>query len=195
MIQVIVFIFLLQIAMFIIGGKINYKTKYKYNVIATILNILITIFMIKSNNIDSILIIKLIAICILLSIVIIDTEYNEIPNSYNVILFCLSIVYIYIQYKNNINILNNIICMIILFSIFLLFAVFTGALGGGDVKLIGAISLFFKCQFIYKFLMISFVTGAIGGFVLMILGKKKWKEEMPFGPYLVIAIILMLYIY
>lgn len=194
MIQVIIFMFLLQIVMFAIGSKINYKTNNRYNVVVSILNVLVTAIMVKSNNIDNILIIKLIAICILLSIVIIDIEYNEIPNSYNVVLFCLSLIYTYIQYKNNVNILNNITCMVILLFIFLLFAVFTGALGGGDVKLIGAIGLFLKCQFIYKFLMVSFIAGAIGGFVLMILGKRKWKEEIPFGPYLVIAIILMLYI-
>lgn len=64
------------------------------------------------------------------------------------------------------------------------------AMGLGDVKLMGAIGLFFGMRNIIIISILSFLIGAIFSIVVIIAKVKKVDEYLPFGPFIVIATII-----
>jgi len=61
------------------------------------------------------------------------------------------------------------------------------AMGMGDFKLIGALGLIFGWPDILMVIALSFIIGAIVGIIFLIKKKKKIKDAIPFGPFLVIG--------
>jgi leader peptidase (prepilin peptidase)/N-methyltransferase len=65
-------------------------------------------------------------------------------------------------------------------------------MGLGDVKLAGLIGLVLGWPNILLALFLAFLSGAIIGLLLVILGKKGLKSQIPFGPFLAGATILVI---
>ena len=61
------------------------------------------------------------------------------------------------------------------------------AMGLGDLKLVGPLGLIFGWPDILMVLFLAFIIGAIFSVILLIGKKKKIKEAVPFGPFLVVA--------
>ena len=68
------------------------------------------------------------------------------------------------------------------------------AMGFGDVKLMGALGLFFGLSNIVVITLVSFLIGAILSIVLLITKIKKSDEYIPFGPFIVIATFISMYV-
>jgi leader peptidase (prepilin peptidase)/N-methyltransferase len=83
----------------------------------------------------------------------------------------------------------------ILYSFFfILHSLFRGrALGGGDVKLAFLVGLITGFPSMIVAVFSAFLTGAIISVILMMLGKKKFGETIPFGPFLVIGTYVALF--
>jgi prepilin signal peptidase PulO-like enzyme (type II secretory pathway) len=60
-------------------------------------------------------------------------------------------------------------------------------IGLGDVKLMVPLSLLLGWPIVTIGLFLAFVLGAIVGVVLILLGKKKFGQTIPFGPFLITA--------
>jgi leader peptidase (prepilin peptidase)/N-methyltransferase len=67
-------------------------------------------------------------------------------------------------------------------------------MGFGDVKLMGALGLFFGWRTIIIISLIAFLLGAIIGVALMLAKRKKGDEYIPFGPFIVIATIIAMFV-
>jgi len=69
---------------------------------------------------------------------------------------------------------------------FLLLAVATRGkgMGMGDVKLVGFLGLFLGFPQILVALFLAFLTGAVFGVILILVGKKRLGEHLAFGPFL-----------
>lgn len=78
----------------------------------------------------------------------------------------------------------------------LLGGVFYGkeAMGFGDVKLMGAIGLFFGLSNIIIITLLSFLIGAILSIFLLLSKIRKTDEYIPFGPFIVIASFISMYV-
>ncbi len=61
------------------------------------------------------------------------------------------------------------------------------AMGMGDLKLAAVLGLIFGWPDIVLILALSFIIGAVIGLFLLALGKKKFKDAIPFGPFLVLG--------
>lgn len=61
------------------------------------------------------------------------------------------------------------------------------AMGLGDLKLVGALGLIFGWPDVLMVLLLSFIIGALVSIVFLIAKKKKMKDMIPFGPFLVIG--------
>ncbi|NLO25178.1 MAG: prepilin peptidase [Clostridiales bacterium] len=59
-----------------------------------------------------------------------------------------------------------------------------GGMGGGDVKLMAVAGLFLGWRLTLAALFMSFVTGGFFGILMLLTGKKKRKDTVPFGPFL-----------
>lgn len=66
-------------------------------------------------------------------------------------------------------------------------------MGGGDVKLGAFIGIMLGFPQALFALVLSFTTGAIFSIALIILGKKHFGQTIPFGPFLVLGSLIMLY--
>ncbi|MBI4036025.1 prepilin peptidase [Candidatus Daviesbacteria bacterium] len=66
-------------------------------------------------------------------------------------------------------------------------------MGGGDVKLGAFIGLMLGFPNALVALILSFLTGAVFSVGLILLGKKHFGQTIPFGPFLVLGSLIMLY--
>ena len=58
-------------------------------------------------------------------------------------------------------------------------------MGEGDIYLSGILALFLGPTLSLVMLFISFLTGAIVGVILVIRGRKRITQAIPFGPFLI----------
>ena len=85
-------------------------------------------------------------------------------------------------------------------GIFLIITLIGGAIAGkeamgfGDVKLMGALGLFFGWRNIILISVMSFLFAAIVSIIILISRKKKFSEYIPFGPFIVVAAIIPMYV-
>ncbi len=92
------------------------------------------------------------------------------------------------------SLLNSLIGAAFMAAAFLLIILASrGGMGQGDVTLGAMIGAFLGWQFSIAAFVIAFVVGAVFGILAMIFFKKKGKDAIPFGPYLVIASYAMVF--
>lgn len=128
-----------------------------------------------------------IATAILIAIIFIDLQYYEIPNEYNLTLLLIGIVWIFTHLSTW---QNWVLGGIISFGFYLLLMMLSkGNLGGGDVKLVGALGLMVGFQWLIPFIMVTFLMGSIVSLVLLFLKKKKKQDKIAFGPYISLGFI------
>ena len=60
-------------------------------------------------------------------------------------------------------------------------------MGGGDVKLAFLVGLIVGWPNMIVAVVLAFLTGALVSVILMALGKTKFGETIPFGPFLVVG--------
>ena len=67
-------------------------------------------------------------------------------------------------------------------------------MGLGDFKLVAALGLIFGWPDILMVIFLAFIIGALVGIVFLIRKKKKMKDAIPFGPFLVIGAALTFFL-
>ncbi|MDD2376155.1 MAG: A24 family peptidase [Clostridia bacterium] len=127
----------------------------------------------------------------------IDYRFQLIPDEAHIVIIILGIINLFM----NINLWYSfIIGMAIGAGIFYglsLLAVIIfkkEGMGFGDVKLMAALGFLFGIKSILVITLVSFFLGAIIGGLLLLLNKKKVDSYMPFGPFIVIATIIIIFI-
>ncbi len=89
--------------------------------------------------------------------------------------------------------------MVVGAGIFLLITLIGGAIAGkeamgfGDVKLMGAMGLFFSWLDMILISVMAFLFAAIVSIGVLLLRKKKMDEYIPFGPFIVAASMISIY--
>lgn len=68
------------------------------------------------------------------------------------------------------------------------------AMGLGDVKLMGALGLYFGLVNIVIVSLLSFLIGAILSIFLIVTRIKKTDEYIPFGPFIVIGAFISIFV-
>jgi prepilin signal peptidase PulO-like enzyme (type II secretory pathway) len=141
---------------------------------------------------------------------IIDLRHSIIPNSINLSLATLGLILIifngyydkfdalngsFLRYYAAIFGLRENIWLNYLFAALLGMAIFGliiffskgRAMGLGDLKLVGALGLIFGWPDVLMVLFLSFIIGSLVSIFFLITRKKKIKDAVPFGPFLVIG--------
>ena len=136
----------------------------------------------------------------LISALAIDYRLKIIPNRLNLTIFEVGLVYTFVEGIVNINIaIDMLLGMVAGAGIFLFITLVGGliagkeAMGFGDVKLMGAMGLFFGWFNIILISVIAFLLAAITSIGILVLRKKKIDEYIPFGPFIVIGAIISIY--
>ncbi|MCL2341902.1 MAG: A24 family peptidase [Firmicutes bacterium] len=110
-------------------------------------------------------------------------------------------IFVVLNGFSNINIsINMLLGMIAGGGIFLVITLIGGiiagkeAMGLGDVKLMGALGLFFGLNSILAISVMAFLIGAAGSIIFMIAKSKRASEYIPFGPFIVIASVIAIFV-
>ncbi|SDY88810.1 leader peptidase (prepilin peptidase) / N-methyltransferase [Tindallia californiensis] len=130
---------------------------------------------------------------LLIVIVFIDLDHQIIPDGVNLIIALLGTLYsIYIFYETRSPVLLNSLGGILLGGgFFLLIAILSkGGMGGGDIKLMAALGIWFGWQGILMVTFLSFLIGGIYAIGLMLIRNKGRKDMVPFGPFIALAAFL-----
>ena len=65
-------------------------------------------------------------------------------------------------------------------------------MGFGDVKLMGALGIYFGLANTIAITLMAFLIGAILSIILLVTKIKKTDEYIPFGPFIVMATFIMM---
>ena len=183
--------------------KMNFKPNYILMFLTAIIYVsLIYVLGVKDTFYANLDLIKFMVLTpMLLSAFVIDYRLQIIPNKLNLTIFEVGIIFAFISGLSNVAItINMILGMLAGGGIFLLITVLGGifygkeAMGFGDVKLMGALGLFFGLSNIIIITLVSFLIGAILSIALLATKIKKSNEYIPFGPFIVIATFISMYI-
>lgn len=134
----------------------------------------------------------------ILSAFVIDYQLQIIPNRLNLTIFETGLVFAFLYgITSNLTIvINMILGSLVGAGIFLVITLIGGAIAGkeamgfGDVKLMGALGLYFGMVNIIVISVIAFLLGAIISVILLASKKKKTDEYIPFGPFIVLATLI-----
>ena len=179
----------------------NAKPKYLLMVIVAVAKIALLFF--NGLNIDTIQ--YMILIPMLLIAFIIDFRLQIIPNRLTLTMFETGLIFTFIKTLlitgGGIGIfIDSMLGMLVGGGIFLLITLIGGAIAGkeamgfGDVKFMGALGLFFGWLNIIMISVMAFLFAAIVGIVILIARKRKIGEYIPFGPFIVVASIIPIYV-
>jgi prepilin signal peptidase PulO-like enzyme (type II secretory pathway) len=67
-------------------------------------------------------------------------------------------------------------------------------MGMGDLKLILALALVFGWPEISLIMAFSFILGSFYGVFLIIKGRKKMKDAVPFGPFIALSAVIIFFL-
>lgn len=140
----------------------------------------------------------------LLSAFFIDLKLQIIPNRLTLTIFETGLIFTFISVITNVQtginvLINNMLGMIVGAGIFLIITLIGGAIAGkeamgfGDVKLMGAMGLFFGWINIILISVMAFLFAAIISIGILIMRRKKISEYIPFGPFIVTSAIITIY--
>ena len=183
--------------------EMNFKPNYILMFLTSAIYVtLIYRFGIKETLIANLDLIKfLILTPMLLSAFVIDYKLQIIPNRLNLTIFEIGIIFAFLYGLSDVAItIKMLIGMLIGGGIFLFITLIGGliygkeAMGFGDVKLMGALGLFFGQYNIIAVTLVSFLIGAILSIILLVSKIKKSDEYIPFGPFIVIASFISMYV-
>jgi leader peptidase (prepilin peptidase)/N-methyltransferase len=132
-----------------------------------------------------------ITISLLIVIFMIDLRYKIIPDS--LVIFGLLYTIIISIMLIDINIWDKIFGFLFGFFLFLIIALVTNAMGGGDIKLMGVLGLNFGLKGIIFITIFSFVIGAVISLGLLITKKATRKDQIPFGPFIAISAVTYIF--
>lgn len=138
---------------------------------------------------------------LIISALVIDYRKQIIPNRLTLTIFEIGIIFTFISGLSDIKVfLDRILGMIAGGGIFLIITLIGGliagkeAMGFGDVKLMGALGITFGLSNTIMIAVISFLLGAIISIILLATKKKKSDEYIPFGPFIVLATFLIMFV-
>lgn len=137
----------------------------------------------------------------LISAFVIDYKIQIIPNRLNLTMFEIGLIFIFAFGIKNLTIAKDMLFgMVVGGGIFLLITLIGGAIAGkeamglGDVKLMGALGLYFGVVDISLISVLSFLIGAVISIIIIIARKNRTDGYIPFGPFIVLATVTSIFV-
>lgn len=136
------------------------------------------------------LLVALFLFILFFSIFVIDLENQIIPDSMT---FSGAAVYfVYLIFSNQSSIFTSLFAGFLAATFLLVIHLLTKGkgMGLGDVKFAFFGGMIMGINYLPYWFLASFVTGAVAGITLMLIGKAKMKTRIAFGPFLVIGMAI-----
>ncbi len=141
----------------------------------------------------------------LLSVFCIDLKLQIIPNRLNLTIFETGLIFTFLKVISDTSMglstfTDSLLGMVVGGGIFLFITLIGGliagkeAMGFGDVKLMGAIGLFFGWIPIIIISVVAFLLAAVISIGILIVRRRKLNEYIPFGPFIVASSFLVVFV-
>ena len=189
------------------GAIKEYRQQFKPNYILMIITAIIYVallyrFGIKNTFVENLDLIKyLILTPMLISVFVIDYKLQIIPNRLNLTIFEVGLVFAFLYGLSNVAIsINMVLGMLAGAGMFLALTLLGGlvygkeAMGLGDVKLMGALGLYFGLTNIIIITLLSFLIGAVLSIILLATKIRKMDQYIAFGPFIVMATFIAIFV-
>lgn len=128
---------------------------------------------------------------ILIALTLIDLKKQLLPDNMTLPLLWLGILLslfdVFTDLKSSV--IGAMAGYLILWSVYQLFKLLTKkeGMGFGDFKLLGALGAWVGFSYLPQIILVSSVVGSVAGISMLLFGKTKQQQPIPFGPYLAVA--------
>lgn len=127
----------------------------------------------------------------IIALTLIDLKKQLLPDSITLPLLWAGIILGFYNVFTDLSssVIGAIAGYLILWSVYQLFKLLTKkeGMGFGDFKLLAALGAWVGYSYLPQIILISSVVGSVAGVAMLIIGKTKQQQPIPFGPYLAIA--------
>lgn len=178
----------------ILGGKCRdcrKKISLRYPLIEIITG-LTFYYIVSTNYPDFLQIIYLLLVSlILIAIFVVDLEHKIIPDQFVFFGIFTSFIYLLIKFDGHM-LFSGVFAGFTVASFLILIHLFTKGkgMGLGDVKFAVFGGMFIGLKLLSIWLLLAFLTGGIVGSILILGKKAKMKDQIAFGPFLILALVL-----
>jgi len=128
---------------------------------------------------------------VLITLTLIDLKTQLLPDSITLPLLWLGILLSFFDVFTDLtsSVVGAMAGYLILWSVYQLFKLLTGkeGMGFGDFKLLAALGAWIGYSYLPQIILVSSVVGSVFGISMLIIGKTKQQQPIPFGPYLAVA--------
>ena len=128
---------------------------------------------------------------VLIALTLIDLKKQLLPDSMTLPLLWLGIFFSFYEIFTDLksSIIGAMAGYLILWSVYQLFKLLTKkeGMGFGDFKLLAALGAWLGFSYLPQIILMSSVVGSVVGISMLIIGKTKQQQPIPFGPYLAVA--------
>ena len=128
---------------------------------------------------------------ILISLTMIDVHKQLLPDNITLPLLWLGLIFaLFDTYASlQASVIGAIAGYLSLWTVFQTFKLVTGkeGMGFGDFKLLAAMGAWMGWAMLPQIILVSSVVGAIAGSIMLVTGKARTQQPIPFGPYLAVA--------
>jgi len=128
---------------------------------------------------------------ILIALTLIDLKKQLLPDSMTLPLLWLGILLSFFNQFTDLSssVIGAMAGYLVLWSVYHLFKLLTKkeGMGYGDFKLLAAMCAWTGFTYLPQMILVSSVVGSIAGISMLLFGKAKQQQPIPFGPYLAVA--------
>ena len=127
----------------------------------------------------------------LIVLTMIDVHKQLLPDNITLPLLWLGLIFALFDTYTSLqtSVIGAIAGYLALWTVFQVFRLVTGkeGMGFGDFKLLAAMGAWMGWAMLPQIILVSSVVGAIAGSIMLVTGKTRTQQPIPFGPYLAIA--------
>ncbi len=128
---------------------------------------------------------------ILIALTLIDLKKQLLPDSITLPLLWLGVFFSFFNLYTDLksSVIGAMAGYLILWSVYQLFKLLTKkeGMGFGDFKLLAALGAWAGFSYLPQIILVSSVVGSVAGITLLLVGKTRQQQPIPFGPYLAVA--------
>ena len=128
---------------------------------------------------------------VLIALTLIDLKKQLLPDNMTLPLLWAGIFFSFFELFTDLksSIIGAMAGYLILWSVYHLFKLLTKkeGMGFGDFKLLAALGAWAGFSYLPQIILVSSVVGSVAGITMLVTGKTKQQQPIPFGPYLAVA--------
>ena len=128
---------------------------------------------------------------VLIALTLIDLKKQLLPDNITLPLLWLGILLSLFDVFTDLNasVIGAMAGYLILWSVYHIFKLLTKkeGMGFGDFKLLGALGAWVGYSYLPQIILVSSIVGSVAGISMLLIGKTKQQQPIPFGPYLAVA--------